>query len=511
MHPELFELKALVAGRLDAHRRREIDDHLGSCADCSRHYVALMLGSASPKTAEAEARQALVPAGGALTFAGGAGMSDIAPAYGIDAPIQPRVSSTPAVEREPMAIRTGPATFGSLTDAIAHLRADAEAPVAETKPAVTITSAAAAPPAAAQAPAAPLADNFETLSPSIYAPTPYAGVPMIQAIGEPLGDASNFGSMPGIGAMEPMYELPSLDGTSPLSAPESFAPVDSFAVDSFAVDSFAPAETFAPAPPHPTPQPVVPEHAAPSGEVPLFVASVAPVESAPRVVSERPAFVTRPPSVSPAREAAQPELVVTFSSTPPRTPSYRSPTTLAAVAPEQEYVSQAFATTSAAPAMRVEPVARARPAQRRKQFMIGGIAAAAALVLVVAFSGVRFFQSSVSEAAAAAAAAAAKEVAARAAAAPAPVAKGAAAPVQTRIVYVDRPVKSGSGSSQTPTILSGPSTPPAPVVPVTITLPDVNVSTGGDQAAQVNTQRSATTELTRSARATASRTAAPRP
>ena len=63
MHPELFELKALVAGRLDAHRRREIDDHLGSCADCSRQYVALMLGSSSPKTAEAEARTVLVPHG----------------------------------------------------------------------------------------------------------------------------------------------------------------------------------------------------------------------------------------------------------------------------------------------------------------------------------------------------------------------------------------------------------------------------------------------------------------
>ena len=87
MHPELFELKALVAGRLDAHRRREIDDHLGSCADCSRHYVALMLGSASPKTAEAEARQGLVPTGAAAVAA--AGPLPSVTSFGIDAPLGP--------------------------------------------------------------------------------------------------------------------------------------------------------------------------------------------------------------------------------------------------------------------------------------------------------------------------------------------------------------------------------------------------------------------------------------
>ena len=100
MHPELFELKALVAGRLDAHRRREIDDHLGTCADCSRHYVALMLGSASPKTAEAEARQGRVPSStGLLSFAAAGGVSD-APAYGIDAPLAAQ-PSRPPVTRPP--------------------------------------------------------------------------------------------------------------------------------------------------------------------------------------------------------------------------------------------------------------------------------------------------------------------------------------------------------------------------------------------------------------------------
>ncbi|MDZ7632816.1 MAG: hypothetical protein U5K74_16125 [Gemmatimonadaceae bacterium] len=45
-----------------------------------------------------------------------------------------------------------------------------------------------------------------------------------------------------------------------------------------------------------------------------------------------------------------------------------------------------------------------------------------------------------------------------------------------------------------------------------MTLPEVNLSTGGaENALQANTQRGATSELTKSARATATRTAAPRP
>ena len=148
MHPELFELKALVAGRLDAHRRREIDDHLGSCADCSRHYVALMLGSPSPKTAEAEAREGLVPSGSGtlLTLAGGE--ASLVQMYGIDAPLQPSAPPRPATPRRkdassaPLetefpasAPRAHAPTPGSLVDAITKLRAESEAPRAEAPPA----------------------------------------------------------------------------------------------------------------------------------------------------------------------------------------------------------------------------------------------------------------------------------------------------------------------------------------------------------------------------------------
>ena len=137
-------------------------------------------------------------------------------------------------------------------------------------------------------------------------------------------------------------------------------------------------------------------------------------------------------------------------------------------------------------------------------------AAIAAIALVVAISGYRYFQSSVAQAAAAAA----KQVQADAAAAPKPSAPApttaapppSPAPVQTRIVYVDRPAKSSPESKPRESSGSSIST------PAIVTIPDVNVSTGSaDAAIQGNSQRSATSELTRSARPTSTRTAVPRP
>ena len=166
MHPELFELKALVAGRLDAHRRREIDDHLGSCAECSRHYVAMMLGSSSPKTAEAEAREGLVStgAGSGATLVGGE--SAAIQRYGIDAPLKPSAPPRPAAPRAPhnnlAALETefqAPSSriqmpvSASLVDAISKLRAESEAAA----PVAVAVSRAPAPMAVAvsRAPALP--------------------------------------------------------------------------------------------------------------------------------------------------------------------------------------------------------------------------------------------------------------------------------------------------------------------------------------------------------------------
>ena len=427
MHPELFELKALVAGRLDAHRRREIDDHLGSCADCSRHYVALMLGSSSPKTAEAEARQGFAAAGTVLTLTGGSSSSTVE-VFGIDAPLAPSApkapvkpahSNGPALETEfPAATsRTQLPVSASLVDVIAKLRAESEAQ--KSAPAADATAA----PQAALAPefvAAP-AQESSLIEPSIFLPTPADGVSIIK----------------------------------PLATP-----------------------------------------------------------SASKAAPELPAFMTRPGSTSPAKSVeAQPELVVTFSSTPSRSSSYRSPSSVAVVTPsaDQPYVSQSVANAALQTATDFA-VSETTVSQKPKSATYG-LVAAAAVAVIVAISGYKYFQSSVSQAAAAAATAAAQQVQAAAAAAPAkpepaPVAATPApAPVQTRIVYVDRPAKSPSESKPR----EAPSSPTL-AAPSIVTIPDVNVSTGSaDAAIQGNSQRSATSELTRSAKPTSTRTAVPRP
>lgn len=410
MHPELFELKALVAGRLDAHRRREIDDHLGSCADCSRHYVALMLGSASPKTAEAEARQGLVPAGAGTSLTIG-GVADAA-VYGIDAPLSPPapraparspLSNAPALETEfPAApARTQVPVSASLVDAIAKLRAEADAPQAR----------AATPVAVAPVVESPL------IAPSIFMPTPAGGVSVV----------------------------------APNAAP-----------------------TLAPRP------------------------------------AELPGFMTRPVSMSPGRSVeAQPELVVTFSSTPSRVTAYRSPTGTSVVssAPASfEYVSQSV------PLSAPDVVVSATKVSRAPKPMFLAIAGGVAMLLVLAVGGYKYFKASVSQAAAEAAAATAKQFEAAARSAPAPVVSAPVtpAPEKTRIVYVREPVRRATEASRGTTAAPS-NAQSAPAASVPVALPDVNLSTGGENALQTNTQRSATTELTRSARATASRTAAPRP
>ncbi len=411
MHPEQFELKALVAGRLDAHRRREIDDHLGSCADCSRHYVALMLGSSSPKTAEAEAREGLVPSGAGTVLTLGGNSAGSVQVYGIDAPLAPSVPRTPraanghgpALETEFSSGRIPVPVSSSLVDAIAKLRAESEAQKAAS--AVSLAREIVAP-----LPDAPL------IEPSIFTPTPPGGVSLIRPMATPGGSAR---------------------------APE------------------------------------------------------------------RPSFMTRPMSSSPMSGAAQPELVVTFSSTPPRSPSYRSPSSVTVVTPSSDraYVSQAVPNEATQPRADFQ-VTETTVARKPQSIMLGVMLGGAALALVIAFSGYKYFQSSVSNAAAAAATAAAKEVQAAAARVPTAVpvaAAPASAPVQTRIVYVREPArKSDTRVADTPSA--------APPAPLSVTLPDVNVSTGNAESAiQTNTQRSATSELTRSARATATRTAAPRP
>jgi hypothetical protein len=415
VHPELFELKALVAGRLDAHRRREIDDHLGSCADCSRHYVALMLGSTSPKTAEAEARQGLVPSGAGSTLTiGGVANATI---YGIDAPIAPATarpevrpphSNAPALETEfpAPAARTQVPVSASLVDAIAKLRAESDAPKAKS----------ATPVAAAPVSAAPRAAESPLIEPSIFMPTPVGGVSVV----------------------------------TPRTTP-----------------------------------------------------------SAPARSAELPGFMSRPVSMSPGRShEPQPELVVTFSSTPSRVASYRSPTGTSAVSSVPasfEYVSQAVPLP--APDLQVT----ATKVSRKPTPMLYAIAGGAALLLILGVSGYKYFKSSVSQAAAEAAAATAKQFQAAARSAPpAPVAAPLPpAPEKTRIVYVREPTRRAPESrSSTPTPQG---TPAAPAASVPVALPDVNLSTGAEGALQTNTQRSATSELTRSARATASRTAAPRP
>jgi len=406
VHPELFELKALVAGRLDAHRRREIDDHLGSCAECSRHYVAMMLGSSSPKTAEAEAREGLVStgAGSAATLVGSEGAA--AQRYGIDAPLKPSASPRPAAPRsshnnlaaletefQPPPSRIQMPVSASLVDAISKLRAESVAAASVAAPVVALVAAPA--------------------------PTPAAALVVAPVV-------------------------------APVAAPE---------------------------PPKP--------------------AEASPVQPAP-------------------------ELIVTFSSAPPRIPAMRTPTAAEpavatiSTAPQNDAV-QVTPTIAVMAPTEVESSAPARAATDRKPMLLGGVMAAAAAVIIIGLSGYKFFHSSVSQAASAAAAAAAKEVEAAAARTPAPAAAAppaAAEPapppapvIETRIVYVEKPAsRRGEPARVVPeTVLVTPS------MPIAVTLPDVNLNTGNDPVAQSNSQRNATSELTRSARATAIRTAVPRP
>lgn len=214
MHPELFELKALVAGRLDPYRRREIDDHLGSCADCSRHYVALMLGSASPKTAEAEARAALVHAhaGALLSPINGASESV---SFGIDAPIAPsapRPAAPPtrlphnnlaALETVFTSPPREPAS-PSLVDAITRLRSESEA---ASKTRGSDTASAAPEAAAAAAPTAPVPVTPPVPNRVRFVPTPRAGIAHVR----PNLDAA--AALPGA-AREPLV----VDLTTPRAA-----------------------------------------------------------------------------------------------------------------------------------------------------------------------------------------------------------------------------------------------------------------------------------------------------
>ncbi len=422
MHPELFELKALVAGRLDAHRRREIDDHLGRCAECSRQYVAIMLGNTSPKTAEAEAREALIPTSagsGAMAIAGN-GAAARAPAYGIDSSIvtaapppapAPRPAPVRAAEIPQAPLRGQQAVSASLVDAITRLRAESEA-------------AAVAPP-----PTAPAA------SPVLIALAPEIVVPA-----------------------EP---------ESPLIEPSIFMPT-------------------------------------PLNTVSILNPAVAPATARPVAPNEASASTPKP------------ELVVTFSSTPVRTRAQRSATQQPASTPsDAAYVSLAVPTSLSQPLSEYIG-APARPADSQRRFRMALVIGAAAFALIVAVSGYRYFQTSVSAAARAAAADAAKQVKATAAAATTALPAAPSAPaVQTRIVYRDAPRRSGEAARDTK-----PSRADAPVAGSTLTqpsslgvvLPDVNLPTQGADAALVtNAQRSATSELTRSARATASRTGSPRP
>ncbi|MCC7055008.1 MAG: hypothetical protein IT355_17175 [Gemmatimonadaceae bacterium] len=471
MHPELFELKALVAGRLDLHRRREIDDHLGSCAECSRHYVAMMLGSSSPKTSEQEARAGMVAAAAAPVLAGASGGASLASAYGIDAPLAPpaprpapRVPNT----SHALEVELGPSTASSqvpvspsLVDAITKFRtesdlargvASAAAPaVVPSAPAPKPVAAAPAPSAAAQqagAPAAPV-----RAAAAAAAPDP---VPAVIIAAETVAPESSL-------IIEPSIFMPTpLGGVSIINppAPAAFAPT--------------------------------PDRAA-------YIAK-------PKAPSEVP---VTPPT---------PELVVTFSSTPTRFKTHRSPAASPVVEPttpravplsdsEIEYVSQSVPTSASVPLPEfphAEPAHAPAPSSKSFGMLAGGVA----VMAVLAIGGVSYFRSSVSAAAAAAASAAAKQVTAAAAAQRTPAAAPVSpAPVQTRVVYVERPSRKKDEKpkeAEAPTVV--PTAPTAVVI-----LPDVNLPTGPDASLQSNTQRSATSELTRSARATAMRTATPRP
>ncbi len=460
MHPELFELKALVAGRLDAHRRREIDDHLGSCAECSRHYVAMMLGSSSPKTAEAESRRALVPSGGGASLGIG-GPSETA-SYGIDASLAPSTFKPAPVQPNGMpmldvsmpssiASRTQVPVSSSLVETITRLRAESDA-----------EKSGVAPVAAAPMFVTPAAPVPKVAAP---APTPPAPQPAPKA---------------------------------PHSSAHAFADSDSFIHTSVLL---------------PTPlgmvsaiQPMI---------VPRAKPAAPPAPAAPTV--ERPTFMTR---ASPAPVAAVPaqELVVTFSSTPSRSATHRSPSAVHAITPSaaEEYVSQAVPNLATQQFVDFSVSdATMSPLRNPKTMRMAMMAGAAVLALSVVIGGYRYFKSSVSDAASAAATAAAKAVtdnASRQQASNTPVAAAALpAPVTTRIVYRDREPSRRSSESRASADSQTPSNSQSPL-PVTVNIPDVSISTNiPDASMQSNTSRSATSELTRSAKATATRTSTPRP
>lgn len=428
MHPELFELKALVAGRLDAHRRREIDDHLGSCADCSRHYVALMLGSSSPKTAEAESRQGHSSSGGGvLTFAGLGGTPDTL-MYGIDAPLaapspRPTVARPPhsnlaALETEfvPPPSRASLPVSNSFVDAISKLRAESEQ-VQQTAPTAAVS--APEPATIAEPPAVAAASDLATPA------ARDAGTPVATEAAPEL--VVTFSSTPTRFARR-RIATPTVTGDAALDAP--------------------------------------------------YVSRAVSLPSTPATVT------------------------VAETSAAPVAPSYADAFALAA-----GLQATAVPFDGHADALLHEAPQASKPTSRK----FGAMAVGVVLALIAAGGGFAYFQSSVSNAASRAAAAAVKEVEATAAkkaagsAAAAAAARPPAAVPETRIVYVREPAKPEPAKAvETAAVL--------PPVPIAVTLPDVNLPTGtAETGANTSTQRGATSELTRSARATAPRTVNPRP
>lgn len=561
MHPELFELKALVAGRLDALRRREIDDHLGGCAECSRHYVAMMLGSASPKTAEAEAREAAAPtrAGAQMTFAGVASGPPLSTAYGIDAPLAPadprppaRAIPKPAAARAtdlapPSQGRTQMPVSASLVDAITRLRAESDA---QARAAFVDVEPPHAPATAVPAPPAPAPAAEASAAPVLRAPARWSDAPVVEDAPPARSTAAINKVLPlGPRAADPASAVSAAAPTAPVEASLpplpafSFAEYDDFDVPAATVQvapvQAAPAQAApAQAAPAQAPvavvpvahQPVVPQPVAHQPVVPQPVARqlvpaapvsvqsvAAPVAAAIAApISVVPAVAVAPTAAAPA--AARPELVVTFSSTPTR----RSPLRTTGIKTTASFVpslgghdvtasvvpfaaGMPFATSVPLDEYHVPPT---QPLSGMPPARLAMVLGSVALVFVTGMSGYRYFKSSVSTAAAAAAAAATKQVqaAAQAKAQATPGAPAAAAPapapVQTRIVYVREP------APPEPRSKARADTQSAPAAPLAVILPDVNLSptSSADNAVLSATQRGATSELTRSARATSSRT-----
>ena len=533
MHPELFELKALVAGRLDAHRRREIDDHLGSCAECSRHYVAMMIGSSSPKTAEAESRQAAAPvrAGAQMLYAGVADGPPLSASYGIDAPLAPSVPRpAPRPVPQPSTMlresdvassshgRTRVPVSASLVDAITRLRAESDANALA--PFVTPRHTPIPTAAATVAPLLPAAP--------VAAAEPVLRVPAFWS-DEPVVADTPIARPEAINKVLPLGPRAGETLSAPAAAlPESLPPLPAFSFAEYD-DVDPPAATLASVTTQaPTPAPT-------AGLAPEAAPALAPAPVPALVRTEPTPLTYMTPLVMSVMDtaigttapdrgaAAKPELVVTFSATP--TPTRRSSlrnTGLKATATfvptfVPTLVSDAVAVPTA-PAI-TKPVeehhvARTLPGSGMQPARLAAVLGTVAVVFVLGMSGYRYFQTSVSTAASAAAAAAAKQVQAtaqasaqaqaqRAAGAAAAVAPAAPAVVQTRIVYIREPAKAETRTS------ASPDTQPAlPPTPVTVIFPDVNVNTPSmpDNASLSATQRSATSELTRGARATTSRT-----